>query len=200
MRIKSEERKQKILEAAAKIFAKHGFDNTSISDITAKVGGSKATIYNYFRSKEEIFVCAAEKFADEHKLNICTSLKDTEKPIEDSLFDFASTLLRFLIRKEIIAAKRMIYSPTTPKEVANFFYNEGPRNTRLLLSEYFKTQIEKGVLKHCDAVMVSRQFSALLVHPFHEKLMLQLEIDLSDSEIDQHIKDTIDIILSYYKT
>lgn len=199
MRIKSEERKQKILEVAAKIFAKHGFDNTSISDITAKVGGSKATIYNYFRSKEEIFVCATEKFADEHKLNICNSLKDSDKPIEESLFDFSSTLLRFLIRKEIIAAKRMIYSPTTPKDVANFFYNEGPRNTRLLLTDYFDNQVKKGVLKQCDTEVLARQLTALLVYPFHEKLMLQVDLNPSDSEIDNHIKDTIDLLLCFYK-
>ena len=43
-----------------------GFDKTSVSEITAEVGGSKATIYSHFPSKEELFVecmlAAAENY------------------------------------------------------------------------------------------------------------------------------------------
>ena len=49
-------KRQAILDTAYRLFRTQGFDKTSVSQITAEVGGSKATIYSHFSSKEELFV------------------------------------------------------------------------------------------------------------------------------------------------
>jgi len=49
------ERCGQILSAAVELFAKKGLDATKISDIAAKAGISHGLVYNYFKSKEEIF-------------------------------------------------------------------------------------------------------------------------------------------------
>lgn len=49
-----EERRQGILDGAATMFAKRGFDGTSISDIAAHCGVSKALLYHYHNSKEAL--------------------------------------------------------------------------------------------------------------------------------------------------
>jgi AcrR family transcriptional regulator len=50
-----DERREQILSAALKVFAKKGFAATKISDIVARGGMSHGLVYHYFRSKEEIF-------------------------------------------------------------------------------------------------------------------------------------------------
>ena len=47
--------KRKIFEASMKLFAKKGYEATSIEEITATVGVAKGTLYYHFSSKEEIF-------------------------------------------------------------------------------------------------------------------------------------------------
>ena len=47
-------RKEEILDVAAAMFAEHGFDAVSLTDIAEAVGLSKATLYHYFSRKEEI--------------------------------------------------------------------------------------------------------------------------------------------------
>ena len=47
-------RKEEILDVAAAMFAEHGFDAVSLTDIANAVGLSKATLYHYFSRKEEI--------------------------------------------------------------------------------------------------------------------------------------------------
>ena len=47
--------KRKIFEASLELFAKKGYDATSIEEITATVGVAKGTLYYHFSSKEEIF-------------------------------------------------------------------------------------------------------------------------------------------------
>ena len=49
-----EERKQSIINTALNLFAKQGFDKTSISRIAKDAGISKGLIYNYFDSKEDL--------------------------------------------------------------------------------------------------------------------------------------------------
>lgn len=50
----AEERREEILDAAEKLFAAKGFDNTSTGDILDAVGIARGTLYYHFKSKEEI--------------------------------------------------------------------------------------------------------------------------------------------------
>jgi len=47
--------KRAIFETSMELFAKKGYDATSIEEITATVGVAKGTLYYHFSSKEEIF-------------------------------------------------------------------------------------------------------------------------------------------------
>ncbi|MBI2200962.1 MAG: TetR/AcrR family transcriptional regulator [Armatimonadetes bacterium] len=49
-------RRTQILEAAARVFAWKGFDRATITEIAQAAGLSEGSIYNYFRSKEELLV------------------------------------------------------------------------------------------------------------------------------------------------
>ncbi|OQX06398.1 MAG: hypothetical protein BWK76_26270, partial [Desulfobulbaceae bacterium A2] len=53
---KKDAKRQAILDVACRLFSVQGYEATTISDITTQVGGSKATIYSHFSSKEELFV------------------------------------------------------------------------------------------------------------------------------------------------
>lgn len=52
----SETLKTQILEAALRVFARKGFDRATISDIARAARLSEGSIYNYFRSKEDLLV------------------------------------------------------------------------------------------------------------------------------------------------
>jgi len=56
--VNKEEKKQEILKAAIRIFAQNGVVQTKMTDIAAAAGIGKGTIYEYFRSKEDIFADA----------------------------------------------------------------------------------------------------------------------------------------------
>ena len=60
--------KELILEEALKQFSKKGYDGTSMSDIAAPLGISKAALYKHFASKQQIFdriiVESEEKYKD----------------------------------------------------------------------------------------------------------------------------------------
>jgi AcrR family transcriptional regulator len=47
-------KRQKILDAALKVFAKEGYHASTVGAIAKKAGVSQGLMYNYFRSKEEL--------------------------------------------------------------------------------------------------------------------------------------------------
>ncbi len=49
------DRKVQILKAAAKRFAKHGLNKTTLDEIARDLRIGKATIYHYFESKDQLF-------------------------------------------------------------------------------------------------------------------------------------------------
>jgi AcrR family transcriptional regulator len=51
-----EKKKREILKSALACFAKKGFEAATIDDIVAHSGISKGAIYNYFKSKDEIYL------------------------------------------------------------------------------------------------------------------------------------------------
>jgi AcrR family transcriptional regulator len=54
----SEFRCGEILEAARKVFARKGFEQTTVDDIAAAAGVAKGTLYLYFKSKRDIYLAA----------------------------------------------------------------------------------------------------------------------------------------------
>jgi len=68
----NERKKQKrelILEATYDIFVEKGYTNTKIIDIAKRSGIGKGTVYEYFDSKEAIFMALFDYFSNEYKKN-----------------------------------------------------------------------------------------------------------------------------------
>lgn len=53
---KKEEKRVSILKAASEVFARYGYDKTTLEDIGKRLGMNKASLYYYFKNKEEIFI------------------------------------------------------------------------------------------------------------------------------------------------
>jgi AcrR family transcriptional regulator len=51
----SDERQEQILDAAARVIVRLGYDKTTMQDIAGEAGVSRRTVYLYFKGKEELF-------------------------------------------------------------------------------------------------------------------------------------------------
>ena len=54
-------RKQNILEAAEKLFLANGYEDTTMSQIANEAEFSKGTLYNYFKSKDDLYLAIGTK-------------------------------------------------------------------------------------------------------------------------------------------
>ena len=53
-------RQERILSGALEVFKASGIENATMEEIASKAGFGKATLYYYFRSKEEVFASILE--------------------------------------------------------------------------------------------------------------------------------------------
>src|SRR5262249_57454593 len=53
-----ERRREEILEAAARLFAEHGYSETDTQGLADLLQVGKGTLYRYFRTKRELFLAA----------------------------------------------------------------------------------------------------------------------------------------------
>jgi len=59
-------KRERIIEAAARLFGEKGYHDTTTAEIAEAAGVAAGTIYIYFSSKEELLVAVFEEFLGEH--------------------------------------------------------------------------------------------------------------------------------------
>jgi AcrR family transcriptional regulator len=64
-RMQVDERRRQLLELGAQLFATHSFGELSMARIAGEAGISKALLYHYFPSKQDLFVATLEQGAQE---------------------------------------------------------------------------------------------------------------------------------------
>ncbi|MCM3598798.1 TetR/AcrR family transcriptional regulator [Metabacillus idriensis] len=77
-----EKKKRHILESALKAFGEKGFQLATIDDIVAESGLSKGAIYNYFKSKEEIYLQLMQKRTEENIAKLKNTFQESRNSKE----------------------------------------------------------------------------------------------------------------------
>ncbi|WP_026120115.1 TetR/AcrR family transcriptional regulator [Nocardiopsis potens] len=69
-----------VVEAAARVFWSGGYDGTSTDDLCRATGLTRSSLYNSFTSKEELFVRALRRYAEERADRQAAVLEDETRP------------------------------------------------------------------------------------------------------------------------
>src|SRR4029077_9817695 len=93
MRVKTDERRNAIIQAATEIFAKVGYERASMAMIAERTGGSKTTLYGYFPSKEELFWAAMTGPMPEQGEKVVSFLNPADPDVETVLRQFGEAYL-----------------------------------------------------------------------------------------------------------
>jgi len=94
-RVKTAEKNQAILDAAAQVFFAREFHEVSIDDVAAAAGTGKGTIYRYFTTKEELFFVSVLHGLDGLHENISREI-ERERSVRQRLAIIATETLRFV--------------------------------------------------------------------------------------------------------
>lgn len=106
-RLTGTERKEQIIEVAAGLFAQTGFSSTRTRDIAKSAGINEAVIYQHFRSKEELYDAAINKFIAQIKEIMIASTSRPDTSLRELLTELANNAVSFT--EENVSFTRMLF-------------------------------------------------------------------------------------------
>jgi len=108
--VTAEETRHRLLETAADVFGRLGYDGASISDITAAAGLSSGAIYAHYASKAELFVATLRAHAEAEFERLLGGDSTTDVAsflqLRAETFDRRTAVERTLLIEAVVAAKR----------------------------------------------------------------------------------------------
>lgn len=197
--VDKDKKKREILLAAMKVFAGKGVKNTRMVDIAQEAGIGKGTVYDYFRSRDEILVEAFYLIMGDLNVKMESLLSETGNP---------ETKVRSIIHA---AYNSLSQFPDDFMEIFVDFWSEGIRQRdshgnlvinladiyadfRRQLSQVLNEGIEKGDFRQINTTAVSSTLMAIL-----DGLLLQLIVDRKAFDQTTIIDDALGVILNGIK-
>jgi len=96
------DKRERILSAAERIFARHGFFAAKVSDVAKEAGVADGTIYLYFKNKDDLLISVFERRMQEVNAKLRAAIAG--KPPREQLRAFIRTYLQ-LVHDEPAAAE-----------------------------------------------------------------------------------------------
>jgi AcrR family transcriptional regulator len=145
---------RRILEAAMEIFSHKPFHQVKVEEIAARACVGKGTVYEYYKSKDELFVAVFEEGGRIYLREMENSLKREGSAMEKftSLITTHGAFISHYRKRALllVAEQRML----APREVRQAFME---RQSRLLslVRGTIRQGIEEGVFRPVDVDMAS---------------------------------------------
>jgi AcrR family transcriptional regulator len=191
-------RREQILDIASEIFLQEGYAAASVSSIAAKVGGSKGTLYSYFRSKEELFAAYVERHCEIHR-NQMSELLTEEGEARVVLAKFAKRYVRMFTSERTLSNWRVISAESAKSpEIGRLFYEAGPLRGARILANYLDNAVARGELKIGDTLVAAHQFTSLIHGRMIKAMLLNYIPTPTDAEIDTEVEAAMHVFCAAY--
>jgi AcrR family transcriptional regulator len=148
MRVRTETGRRKIVDAAIEIFRAEGYERASMDRIAARTGGSKATLYGYFPSKENLFAIAMGEAITQQGERALTLLDPLAPDVEATLLRFGEAFLRVTTSDDALAITRaLIAEGAAQQELTAAIYQRGLKRFVDTVTAYLSDVTEQGRIR-----------------------------------------------------
>lgn len=197
--VDKEAKKMEILQAALQVFAKKGVANTKMIDIATTASIGKGTIYEYFKSKEDIFTAGFQHFFDGFEQNVENAVMQSENPeeqlqilVRSSLGAFFENHADFAIIMLDFWAEGIRTKDDSINETINL--KQVYRMYRALIVKIIETGIAQGIFREVNAVANASYLIAAM-----DGLMLQWVMEPEIFDINEVVEAICDVVLNGLK-
>ncbi|MDW7651305.1 MAG: TetR/AcrR family transcriptional regulator [Bacillota bacterium] len=154
------DKKRRILEAAMDDFGKYPFHQVKIEDIAEKAGVGKGTIYEYFRSKDELFAAMAQAGSQIYFREIMHSASSgrTAREKLEKLFCYH---LGF-IEKKVNIARVILAERRMPDYGFQDIVRSHHQHLERFISNVLREGIGAGEFRQVDVRLISQVFLGTL--------------------------------------
>jgi AcrR family transcriptional regulator len=156
-----DERRTQILDTAALVFARHGFNQARMDDIVDASGLSKGTIYWYFKSKDALIIELVRRFFD-RELHEWQALLTEQTPVCERLVRLSRLLADDLEQnRHLLPLIYEFYALATRQETVRQILQSYLQSYRALIVSLLEQGIERGEFRPVDPVKTATTITAL---------------------------------------
>ncbi|MEM9993941.1 MAG: TetR/AcrR family transcriptional regulator [Acinetobacter pittii] len=193
------EKRARILQAAKAIFLKSGYHGTSMNQIAQEAGVTKLTVYNHFQDKVNLFICAITETCEE---TLCTKQfdLDTSADFYQTLFIVCSRALQIIYSPEALKLDHVLLELAAEQNpLALQFFEASHTRMENQLAEFFQKAAQLGFIQADDPIYQTELLLTLLLGVRHHKVLLGITAAPNAQELEQIIRDAINLFLLKYR-
>lgn len=190
-------RRQAILTAARRLFIEKGFEKTTLSDIIAVAGGSRATLYEHFGDKEGLFRAIMEEDNAMILSGLAPAQADDRVTPEAGLTAFALHLVKALLNEETTGTVRILISEgDRVPDIAEAFFRIGPENAIRRLAEYLQRLSDSGTLKIEDPAAAAQAFLGMVTGNLLIRRLILPQSAPAIPDLDRYVRQAVRLFLN----
>jgi AcrR family transcriptional regulator len=189
-------RRSTIVAEARKAFLRDGYAGMSMSGLIATLGGSKATLWSYFPSKEALFAAVLEDAAGAYARDVGEFLRLSDD-LGNGLFELCKSLIGKIVSPEPLHLTRLVLAESGRfPEVGKIFYAHAIQPMEASVAVYLNRHMEAGRLRQTAPMAAARILIDLCNAPQARCLWGAESFD--DSEIERTAANIAHIFLRAY--
>jgi AcrR family transcriptional regulator len=187
--VRGRARRERILKAATELFLENGYGETSMDAIVERSGGSKATLYSYFPSKEDLFRAVIDAIV----LHREEPALEPSGDIRAALVGFALQRMAVVFSSQHCALLRLIVGERERfPDIARMYYERGPRRSKELLADYMATLRSRNLLAIDDAAESAELLVGMLFFEWYLTQLYLAEGPPSEKEMQARTERVVD--------
>jgi AcrR family transcriptional regulator len=161
MRVRTDERRRSIVDAAWGVFKENGYERATMSDISERVGGSKATLYGYFQSKEQLFAAVLEEvISGQAETTFARLMRQGE--LKARLLDFARDYLETRMTPDSLAIERALIAEGERSDLGERLRMRFVQPHWRRLAAALDQEMQAGRLRRADPNLATSHFRGLV--------------------------------------
>jgi len=181
------EKLESILDAATKMFARYGIRKTTVDEVARMARVAKATIYNYFGSKDHVYLEVLRREANEIVEKISFSVAQEISP-RDKLVAFARAKFRYMCQAiNLLNLDREGIEKPLPS--ADTIRNELFEREVNILRSILNEGVEKRIFHINNSLLTARAIANAL-----RGFELNWLVQESEEKIDHYLNELMNII------
>jgi len=185
-------KRKAILEAAKRLFPRHGYDGISMDSIAAEAGVSKLTVYSHFKDKDALFAAAVKARCEEQLPHRTFALPGATVPIAETLHAIAERFHALACGDEAMEMYRMMAARSPGKDkLAQIFYAAGPKRTIDWLEALLRKAHAAGKLQVAEPRRAAEHFFCMVKGVAHMRALLGCAPMVRGEAAQEHLASVV---------
>jgi len=158
---RTEKRRHDIAEAAARVFARNGYERATTREIALEADISEGTIYNYFASKQQLLLELADMVQEE--LGAIVPASQPEMDMRAMVVDALDQVLA-VIAEHALVIRGLLTAMWDRGYGFHGYLLPGMQKLADRVEQFLQARVAAGAMRPCDVHLVARMVTGMVIY------------------------------------